>query len=115
MGQAERITTAIRELMSRGHPPKSTNPLRAAHAEFIGALAGDAPHPIHFEPDLADLKQRADHLEKVLAALHVYVTAIIAETAQSVPASPRSLLPGPIIPAVFSRRAGRNSRRGNAG
>jgi hypothetical protein len=43
MAQAERITTAIRELMSRGEPPRSTSP-RSAHTEFIAALAGNAPH-----------------------------------------------------------------------
>jgi hypothetical protein len=40
MAQAEHITTAIRELMSRGQPLKSTNRVRAAHTEF--ALAGNA-------------------------------------------------------------------------
>ena len=78
MAQAERVTTAIRELMSRGQPPKSTSP-RAAHTEFIAALAGNAPHPINPKPNSADLERCADHLEKVLAALHVYLTAIIAD------------------------------------
>jgi hypothetical protein len=36
MAQVEHVTTAIRELMSRGQPPKSTSP-RAAHTEFIAA------------------------------------------------------------------------------
>ena len=49
MAQAERITTAIRELMSRERPPKSTSPVRAAHTEFVAALAGNAPRPIHSE------------------------------------------------------------------
>ena len=87
MAQAERITTAIRELMSRGQPPKSTSPVRAAHTEFVAALAGNAPRPIHSETDWEALEGRADHLEKVFAALHVYLTAIIAETAQDIPAS----------------------------
>jgi hypothetical protein len=43
MAQAERITTAIRELMSRGRPLKSTSPVRAAHTEFVTALAANAP------------------------------------------------------------------------
>jgi hypothetical protein len=85
MAQAERITTAIRELMSRGRPPKSTS-VRAAHTEFVAALAGNAPRPIHSETDWEALEGRADHLQKVLAALHVYLTAIIAETAQDIPA-----------------------------
>ena len=85
MAQAECITIAIRELMSRGQPPKSTNPVRAAHTEFIAALAGNVPHPIYADMDSEDLDGRADHLEKVFAALHVYLTAIIADTAQNVP------------------------------
>jgi hypothetical protein len=85
MAQAECITTAIRELLSRGRPPKSTNPVRLAHIEFVAALAGNAPHPIYADVDSEDLDGRADHLEKVFAALHVYLTAIIAETAQNIP------------------------------
>ena len=87
MAQADTITTAIRELMSRGQPPKSTNPVRAAHAEFVAALAGNAPQPIRSVFDPADLDDRADHLQKVLAALHVYVAAITAELAQKFPAA----------------------------
>jgi hypothetical protein len=87
MAQAECITTAIRELLSRGQPPKSTNPVRAAHAEFVAALAGNAPHSIRSDANPEDLEGRTNHLQKVFAALHVYLTAIIAETAQDIPAS----------------------------
>src|SRR5262249_54369709 len=65
MAQAECITTAIRELMSRGRPPKSTSPVRLAHTEFVAALAGNVPHPIYADIDSEDLEGRADHLEKV--------------------------------------------------
>ena len=85
MAQAECITTAIRELMSRGRPPKPSNPVRLAHTEFVAALAGNTPHPLYADVDSEDLDGRADHLEKVFAALHVYLTAIIADTAQNVP------------------------------
>jgi hypothetical protein len=85
MAQAEHITTAIRELMSRGRPPKSTSPVRAAHTEFVAALVGNLPHPIYVEVDSQDLEACADHLEKVFAALHVYFTAIIADTTRNVP------------------------------
>jgi hypothetical protein len=84
MAQAKRITTAIRELMSRGRPPKSTNPVRAAH-KFVAVLAGNVPHPIHSDGHSEDLEGRADHLERVFAALHVYLTAIIADTAHNIP------------------------------
>ena len=85
MAQAECITTAIRELMSHGRPPKSTNLVRLAHTEFVAALAGNAPDPICADVDSEDLDGRAEHLEKVFAALHVYLTAIIADTAHNVP------------------------------
>jgi hypothetical protein len=71
--------------MSRGGPPKSTSPLRLAHTEFIAALAGNVPHPIYAEADSQDLDSRADHLERVFTALHVYLTAIISDTAQNIP------------------------------
>jgi hypothetical protein len=85
MAQADSITTAIRKLMSRGRPPKSTNPVRAAHSEFVAALAGNVPHPIHSDAGSEDLEGRADHLERVFAALHVYRTAIIPDMAQTIP------------------------------
>jgi len=85
MAQAECITTAIRELVSRGRPPKSTNPVRLAHIEFVAALARNAPHLIYADVDSEDLDGRADHLERVFAALHVYLTAIIADTAHNIP------------------------------
>ena len=85
MAQAESISTAIRELMSRGRPPKSTSSVRAAHTEFVAALAGNVPHPIHSHGDSVDLEDRADHLERVFAALLVYLTAIIADTTHNIP------------------------------
>jgi hypothetical protein len=87
MAQAQHITTAIRELMSRGRPPKSTSLVRAAHTEFVAALAANVPRPLHLQANWKDLEGRPDHLEKVFAALHVYLTAVIAETAQDIPAS----------------------------
>jgi hypothetical protein len=87
MAQAEHITTAIRELMSRGRPPKSTNPVRAAHTELVAALAGNAPRRIRSDSDCEALEDRADHLQKVFAALYVYISAIIAEIARKIPRS----------------------------
>jgi hypothetical protein len=87
MAQAERITTAIRELMSRGQPLKSTNRARAAHTEFVASLAGNAPHPIRSDTDCEALEGRADHLQKVFAALYVYISAIIAEITEKIPRS----------------------------
>ena len=84
MAQAEHVTTAIRELMSRGQPLKSRNRARAAHTEFVAALAGNAPHPIRSDANWQALRERADHLEKTIAALHVYLSAIVAESAEDI-------------------------------
>jgi hypothetical protein len=86
MAQAESITTAVRELMSRGEPPKSTSP-RAAHTELVAAIAGNPPPPIRSSAKAKDLQRRADHLQRVFAALHVYATAIVAEIAEKIPGS----------------------------
>ena len=85
MAQAECIITAIRGVMSRGRPLKSTSPVRAAHTELVAALAGNPPNPIYADVDSEDLDGRADHLEKVFGSLHVYFTAIISDTAQNIP------------------------------
>ena len=86
MAQAESITTAIRELMSREQAPKYTS-ARAAHTEFVAALAGNAPHPIDLNRKPEQLERRADHLQRVFSALHVYLSAVIADTAQNIPDS----------------------------
>jgi hypothetical protein len=85
MAQAASITTAIRQLMSRGRPPKSTSPVRLAHTELIAALAGNAPHPIYGGANADDLDARADHLEKLFAAQHAYLAVLIGDTAQNIP------------------------------
>jgi hypothetical protein len=84
MAQAKSISTTLRQLMSRGRPRKSTSPLRAAHTEFVAAIA---PRSFRANADCEVLEGRADHLQTVFAALHVYVTAMIAEFAQKIPGS----------------------------
>jgi hypothetical protein len=85
MAQADSISTAIRQLLSRGRPPKFTSPVRLAHSELVAALAGNVPHPIYAGVEADDLDGRADHLEKVFTALHVYLGAVIGDTAQNIP------------------------------
>jgi hypothetical protein len=85
MAQAECITTAIRQLLSRGRPSKSTSLVRLAYTELIAALAGNVPHPIYAEANSDDLDGRAEHLEKVFEALHAYLTIVVSDTAQNIP------------------------------
>src|SRR4029079_3717053 len=87
MAQAAGITTAIRQLMSRGRPPKSTSAVRQAHTEFVAALAGNVPHPIYAEANADDLAGRADHLERLFGALHAYLLVLIGDTAQNIAGS----------------------------
>ena len=65
----------------------SASPVRAAHAEFISAIAGHPPRPIPLDADALDLEDRGDHLGKVLSALSVYVSVVLDDTAQNVPGS----------------------------
>ena len=81
------MTTEIREVMSRGQPLKSTNRVRAAHTAFVAALAGNAPQPNRSGAYSEALEASSDHLERTIAVLHVYVRAIIAETARDIPAN----------------------------
>jgi hypothetical protein len=56
-----------------------------AHVEFVTALAAHPPCQIPVDADALDLDYRADHLEAVLNALSVYLTAILDDTAQNTP------------------------------
>ena len=85
MAQADYVTNAIRVLVTNASAKPSTNPVRAAYAEFVVALAGHPPRPIPIKPPVVDLGDRADHLNKVLNALSAYLTAILDDTAQNVP------------------------------
>jgi hypothetical protein len=85
MTQAANILTAIRQLMFRGRPPKSTSSVRLAHIEFAATLAGNVTHPIYLGANAHDLDGRADYLEKVFAALHAYLSVIVGDTAENIP------------------------------
>jgi hypothetical protein len=85
MAQADYVSNAVRALITGAGAKPSTNPVRAAHAEFVATLAGCPPWPIPIAADATDLEDRADHLKKVLNARSVYVTAILDDTAQNVP------------------------------
>jgi hypothetical protein len=69
----------------RASAKPSASPVRAAHAALVTALAGHPPRPIPVDADVIDLEDRADHLDKVLGALSVYLTVILDDTAQNVP------------------------------
>ena len=84
MAQAECISTAIREEMSRGLLSKSTSPVRAAHTELIAEFTANPPRPIYLAAESDDLDDSADHPE-VLAAVRLYLTAILADTAENIP------------------------------
>jgi hypothetical protein len=61
--------------------------VRAAHTGLIAALGANVPHLIHSNANCEVLEDRADPLQRVFAALHVYATAIIPETAQNISGS----------------------------
>jgi hypothetical protein len=83
MAQAEYVSNAIRALITGASGALSTNPVRAAHVEFVASLATHPPCPIPVDADVLDLDYRADHLEAVLNAVSVYLTAILDDTARN--------------------------------
>lgn len=89
MAQADYVSSAVRVLITGASAKPCTNPVknsvRAAHAEFVTALAANRPWPIPLFADASDLEDRADHLKTVLDAASVYVTAILDDAAQNVP------------------------------
>src|SRR5215471_17068003 len=78
--------------------------------------AGNVPHPIYADVVSGDLEGRADHLEKVFAALHVYLAAIIAEHGAQPRWFARSPLPRQPVSGGGDGCAGRDPQcyRGNA-
>lgn len=85
MAQADYVSIATRALITGVGAKPSTNPVRAAHAEFVAAVAGHPPCPIPIYADASDIEDRADHLKTVLNVLSVYVTALLDDTAQNLP------------------------------
>jgi hypothetical protein len=86
MAQAKYVSNAIRALITgASEDPSTTIPVRVAHAEFVAAVAGHPPRPIPIDADAIDLADRADHLDKVLGALSVYLTVTLDDTSQNVP------------------------------
>ena len=67
--------------------PLAIPPVQAAHVTLISALASLKPHCIigSYAADRFDILERAEHLEKVLAAVTTYAKAIVADTAELAP------------------------------
>ena len=84
MAQADSITTATREGVSRGVSIKSTS-LQPAHTERAAPLAGNPMQLIYLDFESKSLDSRGDRLNKAFAALHLCVTAFVSDTAQQIP------------------------------
>ena len=86
MAQADCTTNAIRGVKAGASAKPSTNPIRAACADFIARLAKQPPRPIPLDPHAVDLEDRLDHLEKVFTASWAYMIAILSGAAENIPA-----------------------------
>jgi hypothetical protein len=84
MAQAAHVINAIGALMIGASAKPSTSPFRAAHAEFVPAMAGHEPHPTKIDPEASNLKKPAEHVTKVPTGLSVYVRAILDDTGQKI-------------------------------
>ena len=85
MAQADYVSNAVRALITGASAKPSTNPVRAALAEFVATLAEHPPWPLPIYADPTDLEDRADHLNKVLNAVSAYLATMLDDTAQNVP------------------------------
>jgi hypothetical protein len=92
MAQAELVSIAGRARITGAPANASTTPLvgdpvRAAHADFLAAVASHPPRPLPIKADPIDLQDRADHLNAVLGGLAACLAVILVDTVQNVPGS----------------------------
>jgi hypothetical protein len=75
-------TTPAAPSPQRIQTPLAVPPVQAAHITLVAALASLKPNRIigSYAADRFDILERAEHLEKVLAAVTVYTKAIVADT-----------------------------------
>jgi hypothetical protein len=85
MAQADDAFNGNRPSITGASVKLATDPVRAAHAEFVTALAAHPPWRIPLFPDTTDLEDRADQLKFLLKALTSYITALLDDTARNVP------------------------------
>ena len=85
MAKAEYVTSASRVPITGAGRKPSTKPGQAAFVELVTAPAVHPPRAIPIYADTVDLENRADHLNKVLAELSSYLSAVLVDTALSVP------------------------------
>ncbi len=84
MAKANHVTIANCAPITGASTQPSTGSVRAAHAELIAGLVRYLPRSIPVDARAIDLEDRADHLNTVLNALSVYLTAIFDDTAENV-------------------------------
>src|SRR5215831_6009232 len=82
-----RLKTALPQTARRLPRRPVEGRVKVAHAALVGVLLRLKPHRIlsTYAADRLDVMERADHLEKVLAAVTVYAKAIVADTARMAP------------------------------
>lgn len=84
MAQADRVTNSNSDL-TIGGPSFPAEFVMTAHTNFIASVMADRPNGIPINPHSSDLELRADHLRAVLSAVSTYLSAVLTDTAQSVP------------------------------
>ena len=83
MAQAYYLSNAINALITGAGAKPTTDPVWTAHGKFVVALAGCPPRPVPLGADASDVKDRADHLSKLLNAVSVCVTVILDAVAEN--------------------------------
>jgi hypothetical protein len=83
MSQANHGTTTSCDCAAR--PVAIFPPLVAAHGRLIAALASKKPTTIRYVAERADIEARGIHLDRVLAAVAIYVDQVFADTSSNLP------------------------------
>jgi hypothetical protein len=84
MAQAAYIHSAIRALSPVATNRLPTSLISTAHRGLI-ASAEHRPRSMPIDTEPADVQGQADHLNKVLTAMSLYVTAVLDDVGQNVP------------------------------
>lgn len=83
MARADLSSTTNRAPAARPAPTFST--VEKAHADLINRLVVSKPYRILYIADAQDLKERAEHLQRILGAVLDYVGVIVADTSHVAP------------------------------
>ena len=83
MAQADHGT--ITSPTGAARPVSIFPPLHAAHGRPMAVLASNKPNTIRYVAERDDIEARGTHLDRVLAAVAIYIDEVIADNSSNLP------------------------------